>query len=301
MLFLLILIFIPLTIGAIPLGFGISLISGRAFKKTETKKSFKTTLIIGIVLLLFGASIMNIPLAFDVINMAGTAYVIIDDQDRFDFYNKFVKTDTVVDATEDSAAESGFTLNGMHYSRVNGMKVKLHDPYRKDAAANLGNGKKTLFRYDNQSGCDLVCLRYFVYCPDEQMDTLDAFFRSGEMTYTCCGNRSYAESFEVSITEDCFFSIYDMDPSIVEACPDGNLQCEYFSSNPTQGYTLTQKSENNEIERSFCVVTGINDEVYIHDISKFSGGDTSDIFYQVIDPSVSRYFLDLDMEVYTDD
>lgn len=295
MLFLLILIFIPLTIGAIPLGFGISLISGRAFKKTETKKSFKTNLIIGIVLLLFGASIMNIPLAFDVINMAGTAYVIIDDQDRFDFYNRFVKTDTVVDATEDSAAESGFTLNGMHYSRVNGMKVKLHDPYRKDAAANLCNGKKTLFRYDNQSGCDLVCLRYFVYCPDEQMDTLDAFFRSGEMSYDCRGNRSYAKSIEADFPDDTFFGICDMDPSIVEKTQD-DIHHSRFSDDPEMGFTVKQISGDKELERSFCVVRGADGEVYIHSISAFYGSDTGEAVYRVIDPSIKQFLLELNIK-----
>ena len=299
--FYLILIGILLFIGAVPFVCGIVMTSGVLRKNARPNPNYKTDLVIGILLIIVGASVANIPSAYDVINLAGTAQTILRDQDRLDFYNAYVETDAKVEASEESAAESGFDCNGMHYSRINDMRVSLHDPYRKEAAANLADEKKTLFRYDNQSGCDLLCLKYSVYCPDEQMDALDKFFRDGELIYVCRGNRSYAESFEASITDGYFFNIYDLDPSIVEACSVDNNQSRLILDYPTEGYTITQTSRDNELERSFCVVRGADGEVYIRDLSTLSGSDTSEAVYRVIDPSVSRFFLDLNMEVYTDD
>ncbi len=294
--FLLFLIVVPLLIGAVPFVTGIVLISGRASKRTQSKRHNKTDLIIGIVLIMIGTSVANIPAAFDFIDLAGTAQAIFRDNDRLGFYNAHVKTGVNVEATEESAAETGFDYNGMHYSRVNSMRVALHDPYRKEAAANLDGEKKTLFRYDNHSGCDLLCLKYSVYCPDEQMHALDKYFRNGEVTYVCCGNRSYAKSFEPSITDDTFFFLYDTDPITVELS-ENDIHHSRFSDDPSLGYTLTQFSGDKELERSFCVVRGADGEVYIHSISALSGSDSQDAVYRVIDPTVSRFLLDLNMEV----
>ena len=293
--FLLILILIPMLIGAIPFITGIVLISGGTRRNAWSNKQFKTDLIIGIVLIAVGTSVANIPSAFDVYDLAGTALTILHDNDRLSFYNAYVETGTKVEATEDSAADSGFDYNGMHYSRVNSMRVALHDSYRKEAAANLAD-EKTLFRYDNRSGCDLLCLKYSVYCPDEQMHALEEYFRNGEVTYVCCGNRSYAKSFEPSISDDTFFFLYDTDPITVELS-DNDIHHSRFSDDPSQGYTLTQFSGDKELERSFCVVRGADGEVYIHSISALSGSDSLEAVYRVIDPTVSRFLLDLNMEV----
>jgi hypothetical protein len=299
MTFLLFLILVPLLIGAIPFSFGIVLISGRGSVNTRKNQYYKTDLVIGIVLIVIGTSVANIPMAFDVVDMTGTVQTIFQDKMRLDFYNAYVKSDATVDATEASAYESGFDYNGMHYTRVNGMKVTLHDPFRKDAAAidTKADEKKTLFRYENQSGCDLLCLKYSIYCPDEQINTLDEFFRDGELTYVCLDNSRYSKSVEENITDGYFFCIYDMDPSVVEACSGDHSQYKYLSSDPTAGFMVTQISGDKELERSFCVEIGIDDEVYIYSISAFSGSNSSDVYYRVIDPSFSRYFLDLNMEV----
>lgn len=295
--FLLFLVVVPMLIGAIPFITGLALICGRPVGNARQNLNVNTELAFGILLIIVGTSIANIPLACDVIDFAGTAQAILSDKDHLDFYNEYVKTDISVDATEASAAKSGFDYNGVHYSRVNGMRVKLHDPYRKEAAANLADEKKTIFRYDNQSDCDLLCLAYSVYCPDEQLEALDDYFRNDKLTYVCCRNKNNAKSVKISISDRRFYSICDMDPSIVEVCSGDSIQSQYFWDDPEAGYTITQISGDKELTRSFCVVISYKDEVYIRSISTLSGGDTSETYYRVIEEPVSRYFLDLNEEI----
>ncbi len=297
--FFLVFALICIAIGIIPLIAGIVMLVRRARLKKKTGKKYRKRLVGGIALTGFGFLFAGVPIIYIVgVMLIG---VVMKPLDMIDdvlmareaaWFQKNVKTEKMADdPADDGASYFGFTLDGEHYVHIQGMELKYKDKHRGDAVANIDvdpdsnlDALMTIFEY-KADFCDrLLCLDYYIYCPEKELDKVEKYYQSQKFKYTF-------DDEDVEFSDDMFFSILDIDEEKLEKCS----RKKALENVEDDGYTLEQHSEDGLFEYYFAVFLSEKDELFLSGIDPMHSEDEdiSNKFFRVTDDQMAETFLSM--------
>lgn len=313
--FFLVFALICIAIGIIPLIAGIVILVRRASQKKKTGKKYRKRLIGGIVLTGFGAVFAGLPILYIVGILS--LNVLMMPLDWFDammtvreeaYFDKYVKTGTMVALQGDNDGEWEFTLDGRRYVYIPGMKVEYKDKRRGDAIANIKvsddvlegyiNKTLTLFEYTTDFSDGLLCLRDCVYCKDEELNKLEDYYSQEKFQYTCEYVDKHDEShdFKTDFADEVFFDVVQTAKGKFEKCSDE----EFWEAidEDVEGYTLEQTSEDGLFRCDFGIYVS-GQEVFICGIDPLysENENIQNENYRITDEELVQEFLLLDKEV----
>lgn len=304
-------VMIAVAIGAVPLLAGIIILIRRSVKKRKTGEKQTVGLAIGAGLTGIGILVAGVPLlvTLAILGIGIFAPVVGGVTDGISsvrysrFFEEKVKTGTMAEGVMLDAYENGFAIGGKQYIRVHGVEVEFLDKHRKEAVANIKEGPKeeegktlTIFSYEHDSGCDLVCLLEDVYCLEEDCEKLDTYYRSRESQYTC---RYYDEksffhsdsSFHISFPDEVFFSLLDRNTDVLKKSGEQPVE----ETEEDIYYQICQKSEDGFCNCCFDVNITPEQEVFICSGSSLFGEEFDD--FLVTDQSVKEELFRLGRKV----
>lgn len=260
---------IALIIGVISLSIGITILIARSAKKKNTLKKNMPTKVAGITFIVLGFLVGGIPLTFiGVITISGVLHQKHSQAEK-SYYDRCVETNAIITGAGDSFLDDGFYYNNMHYTAINCMSVEYLDENRTEAVANSSDRQLTVFNYNSPSGCSLLCIKDNIYCCDNELNTLDEYYRNCKFTYTYeyYDDKDKFQNTKIDFYDDLFFLIYDLEPEFTTECSD-DFYC-FFEDNNYKSKThfmLQQVSSDKAFSRSYYVDVTTTGDVFIHGI-----------------------------------
>ncbi len=289
-------------VSMLPLIIGVILLVYYGIESGHTKKKHIPALIIGIVLILAELPIAALQPIDKIYHQTTNSIGDYRYQMAYGFFEEYVETDEIIEPEMYRDRLEGFDFHGVHYSLVEGMNVLNHDKNRKEAIANLSSCDFTVFRYENESGCDLLCINKEVFCPDEQRNDLDEYYRNQKFSYSYkhVDSADYQVR-DCRITDDVYFSLFDFDPSVVTVYPG---EFDYLSddrgSTKLIDFCLVQNCGNGQFQREICLDIESDGAVFVCKRKTYGLDSVAGTTYQITDPSIRQFFVDLVVEKQKD-
>ncbi len=272
---------IPLFIAGIAL-----LISCHSEKKKGYENSHKKR-VAGIIL----TSIGGIILLFGITGFANSFGDNPNDE-YTDFFTKHVKTDVIAEGNFADRFINGFSINGEHYIYVAAMEVKYLDEDRGDAVANLEN--HTIFEYNNNADCRMLCFSDDVFCHKDDADKLMDYYTNLDGTiygYAFYDHRDGSDGKthhgQKDIDDEMFDTLHDTPESEMEIVDkidkDFNFQIHQLSADGEFKRYISLAMDEDDI---YMVVRSHNFQTMSYDYNT----------YHITDEKLYNYWYDFMLE-----
>lgn len=280
-------------IGAATAFVGILILAIRSVRKRKTGKKHRVSKILGTICIVAGGLTAIIPLALVALIVGGGAVMSIFDAREEAYFSKYVKTDTVVEASEDSDC---FECKGEKYVPVNCFYVTYRDKNRKEAVANLKQEEGTVFRYQHPSGCRLLCIYDSIYCWEDDMEKLKEYYCNGQFNYVCeyyDGEDGDEEPHEmkVAFSDDLFWELCEKKTEKLKLVSKdrSNYDLEILYQ-----FDIEQNRTEENMSRYLFVTVSTDGGVYIDQAEPLVGDEkNTDYLYLVTDKAAAEKFLQI--------
>lgn len=280
------------SIGAVIAFTGILILVLRSVRKRKTEKRYRVAKVAGIICLAAGGLIVVVPLAVvALIVVAGVGMNVLEALEEA-YFDKYVKTDTVIEVSEEKIDSDGFDYKDGHYIPVNCFYVAYRDKNRKEAVANLKDGKWTVFAYKNPSGCRMLSIRDGIYCREDDTEKLKEYYRSGQFKYVCeYSDKEELHEFKVTFPDELFWELCEPDTNkkklVSKDWSQYDLKSRYM-------FEIVQKRTEDHMFRSLSVTVSTDGDVYVDLVEPLAGNEEyMDYLYLVTDESAADKLLEI--------
>ncbi len=286
---------------------GIALLAIKSSKKDKYMVSYKKLELTGILCFVFGSLMISVPICYGLIfgggeNVENSPYSSAVESE---YYSTYVETKETLSSTySDILSDRAIEWNGKKYIEIFGMTHLYQDEYRKDGVTNSAvdatEGQFTVFRYEHPSGCDMLCMRDLIYCAEEDISSLENYYRQGPFVYkvySMLDNEYLTENAE--IPDVMFFELFDLNTQKLSAYSQTDYDWKMYKNGTAQYYKIEQYSEDERFCREVEIDISSKQEVFLRNISSSYANEGNRMqggVYLVGDPILQKQLIDLEKQ-----
>ncbi len=289
---------ILLIVGVLGVLIGTIMLIVRHIKKKKTQKNYKVVKVLGIIFIILGGLAALIPLG-----LAGTAVLGVKHNEKCQAYwaeqvdtNKEIVVEKGV-VNEEGACHhlESFEYYYRQYHRIDGMTLDYKDKYRKEAVANITDGKNTgtVYKFEHPKGEDMLSINYDIFATENSIKQLTKYYNDKcEFSYIC-DYYLYEGSgeFKVKMEDDMYIGIINCKPEYISDVNDDYKRLHE--------YDIIQKSDDGRIER--CLEINVcEDDRFVIQVKENPLGKSisnKDKVYEVIDKESKKKLLEIDKKI----